>query len=156
LTGILNRARCEELLEAEISRSKRYRTDPFSVILFDIDHFKRINDTFGHATGDEVLKKIADITRKAIRACDFFARWGGEEFFVLLPHTHYDGALLAAEKLRMAQESTLFPGPERVTSSYGVAQFNGQEETLASLVKRADDALYNAKGKGRNKVEGMR
>jgi len=154
LTGILNRSRCEELLEAEISRNKRYRTDPFSIIIFDIDHFKAVNDTYGHATGDLVLKKIADSTRRAIRASDFFARWGGEEFFLLLPHTNFEQAKQAAEKLRQVHESTVFSGPGQVTSSFGAAQFKGQEETMESIVKRADDALYIAKRSGRNRVEG--
>jgi len=154
MTGILNRARCEELLAAEINRCRRYRTLPFSLVLFDIDQFKKINDSFGHPVGDKVLKKIVDTVKVTVRSSDIFARWGGEEFVVLLPHTEYANALLAAEKLRVAVAAISTRGLPSVTCSFGVAQYSNPDDTAKTLFKRADQALYVAKRGGRNRVDG--
>ncbi|BCO30885.1 hypothetical protein TspCOW1_09880 [Thiohalobacter sp. COW1] len=150
LTGLNNRRKFEELLLQEIERTNRYQR-PFAVIMFDIDHFKRINDRHGHDVGDAVLSELAAIVREQVRDTDIPARWGGEEFIVLLPETGIEGAGRAAEGLRRRIAGTLFTGAGRVTISLGVTQYQ-PGDSLDSLVKRADEALYRAKGEGRNRV----
>jgi diguanylate cyclase (GGDEF)-like protein len=120
------------------------------VILLDIDRFKEINDKYGHAKGDRVLKATADLLRKTIRNADSAGRWGGEEFLVVCPETDLAGAGALAEKLRMAFADTQFPEGIHRTASFGVAVFQG--EGVEELVGRADDALYAAKEAGRNRV----
>ncbi len=153
LTGLNNRHSLEAKLSAEMERSARYH-EPLSIILFDIDHFKHVNDTWGHPTGDEVLKKIARITRDHVREPDDLFRWGGEEFLLVTPHTTLEGALILAEKLRKSIASTAFPDVGAVTASFGVAQ-SLPGESREDWFKRADQALYRAKNTGRDKVTGF-
>ena len=151
LTGIFNRRQFNISLEAEISRTQRYHT-PLALILFDIDHFKRINDVFGHPVGDLVLKHLADLVRGKIREHDIFARWGGEEFVILTPGNGVDGARELAEKLRKEMEKYRFPEAGTVTSSFGVTELHADDKA-EDLLKRVDEALYQAKEMGRNRVE---
>lgn len=149
LTGAANRASFEEQLLAEQQRPDRA---PFSVLLFDIDGFKRINDTWGHARGDAVLKEIVRRVRATLRSSDTLARWGGEEFAVLLPQTDAAEGRVVAEKIRHAVAHQSFDRVGEVTASFGVAMGQGGE-TGAILLGRADEALYRAKRNGRNRVE---
>lgn len=151
LTGLFNKGKFNEVLKKEVERAKRYKR-PLSLIIFDIDHFKRINDTYGHKVGDEVLKELAKIIKSVIRKADFVARWGGEEFVILAPETDLDGALNLAEKLRQTVEKHQFPTVKNVTISLGVAQYI-DGETPEEFIIRADMALYKAKENGRNRVE---
>jgi diguanylate cyclase len=154
LTGLANRRRAHELLSAEVTRGQR-ATQPFAVALVDLDRFKRLNDRFGHAGGDEALRHFAEAARANMRACDLVARWGGEEFLLLMPETGLDQALEALERLRAQVESASIAsaqGEMRFTFSAGVAVYRvGQ--TVADTVARADRALYRAKAGGRNRVE---
>jgi diguanylate cyclase (GGDEF)-like protein len=124
-----------------------------SLIYFDIDHFKQINDTFGHDVGDLVLKKVARVVRKTLRRDDVVARWGGEEFVVLLPNTDKKAATVVAEKLRKAIKELEIPQLKgrKVTASFGVTEIK-KGDTLDSAIKRADEALYEAKRSGRDRV----
>ena len=151
LTGLFNRSRMSELLEMEIVRAERYKT-PFSVALMDVDHFKSINDTYGHLEGDEVLKALAEILRDNTRKSDIIARWGGEEFIILLPNTAVGSATRKVEQLRKAVADHPFAAIGQVTASFGVAQWQAGDDE-ESLVGRADVALYLAKESGRNRVE---
>jgi len=151
LTGIYNRMYWMDEFDKEISRSKRY-DHPLSVVMFDIDHFKSVNDTFGHQVGDQVLIKLVDIISESIRdRIDLFARYGGEEFILMLPESHLDGAKEMAEKLRQRIEEACFPNVEHITCSFGVSALR-VEDCKDVLIKRADDALYRAKEEGRNRV----
>jgi len=151
LTGQLNRWQFEDLLENEIHQALR-RGSRFALVLFDVDHFKSINDRYGHGTGDAVLRQLARIARTNIRSRDFLARWGGEEFVILLPGSDLDGGGRVAESVRARVETSDFPGPGDVTISAGVAQYQ-PTESWERLMDRADRALYAAKRKGRNRVE---
>ena len=150
LTRIYNRKKFNESLEMEIRRTKRYG-GVLSVIMFDIDHFKLINDKFGHDAGDMVLVSMAEIVCRAVRTTDLFARWGGEEFMVLTPGTGQKETADFAERIRMDIEAHSFKPVGSVTSSFGVAAFN-EYDTVESFLKRVDNALYKAKESGRNKV----
>jgi diguanylate cyclase (GGDEF)-like protein len=153
LTSAFNRRFLMETLSRERSRAVR-QNEPFSICLVDIDNFKAINDTYGHATGDAVLKHFAVLAPRGLRGIDTFGRFGGEEFLLALPGTERQGALAVAERMRVAIERAVFPGlPEerRVTVSAGVATYVPGEDTGA-LLARADKALYQAKGAGRNTV----
>ncbi len=155
LTGIFNRRTFFELLEAEVERARRYER-PLSLVMLDIDHFKKINDTHGHAVGDTVLKETTRIVQKSIRQTDVFARIGGEEFVILAPETTLQGTLELAGKVRGAMESaSMLPQGGKVTISFGVAELDATV-TIDELLKRADEALYQAKGNGRNRVEHYR
>jgi diguanylate cyclase (GGDEF)-like protein len=155
LTGLANRRHLFDQLAHEIQRSRRYDT-PLSVILIDIDHFKRINDTWGHSAGDAVLRTAAGVFRASSRETDVVARYGGEEFALLLPETALDGALTRAEALRAqvaTTDTTLTnDGALRITVSLGVAALC-PGENAEELMQRTDAALYVAKRKGRNRVE---
>lgn len=151
LTGIANRIRFSEALPVEFSRSRRYGV-ALSLVLFDIDHFKRINDTFGHTIGDEVLLELARRVRQSLRQVDLFARWGGEEFVVLLSYVNLEDGVHVAERLRTCIANKPFDGVGTVTCSFGVAQFRSDDDDKR-LVQRADEALYRAKKGGRNRVE---
>lgn len=151
LTGIPNRLRFDEVLHYSIDRAKRYKVN-LSVILFDIDNFKEVNDTYGHLCGDDVLKMIAKIGDDSIRKSDLIARWGGEEFIILQPDIPSDEAQILAERLRHAIESYNFKDVGKVTASFGVTHFK-EDDTKDTLIKRVDDALYEAKEHGRNRVE---
>jgi polar amino acid transport system substrate-binding protein len=149
LTNILNRLEIDKRLNEEIERAKRYKT-PLSIIYFDIDHFKKINDTYGHAKGDFILKEISKLIQKHIRKTDIFGRWGGEEFLIILPFTNGKKAFKIAEKLRKIIETHNFNGL-KITVSLGVTEFH-EKDDYVSILKRADKALYEAKEKGRNRV----
>ena len=150
LTGAWNRTYLEETLVAEMGRAERYR-QPLSLLIFDIDHFKAINDSHGHLVGDEVLIELTRRVRAHLRAVDVLARWGGEEFVLLLPHCGSAEALQVAEKLRALVADPPFPVAGQVTASFGLAQWQPHEH-LDTWLKRADDALYAAKAAGRNRV----
>ncbi|MBV9669879.1 MAG: diguanylate cyclase [Acidobacteriales bacterium] len=153
LTGIFNRRFFEERVIEEIDRCKRYSTE-LGVLLIDIDHFKAVNDDFGHLQGDEVLRQITQIFLQQMRKSDIVCRYGGEEFVILLPQIDRQHAMEAAEKLRRIIEGFSFPGIQRpVTVSVGVAHFPDNGKSRDSLVGAADTALYTAKQKGRNTVE---
>ena len=152
LTKLSNRRFANEALETELVRCKRYK-DKFSLILFDIDNFKKINDTHGHLVGDCVLVEIARLALQDSRGSDIVARWGGEEFIIFLPKTSKEQAVKKAESLRALMENTEIEPVSRVTSSFGVAELcYDQDETIESLTNRADQALYKAKNKGKNCV----
>lgn len=150
LTGLHNRRHFEKVAAVEMARSQRYG-QPLSLIVLDIDHFKAINDRFGHPGGDRVLTEISTLVRRILRTSDTIARWGGEEFAILTPQCHGAEAAKVAEKLRAAIASGTFDGVGQVTSSFGVAAFVAGE-SLETWVKRADLALYEAKTGGRNTV----
>lgn len=162
LTGVYNRRYLDDRLVQELKRTFRYER-PLSIIMFDIDHFKKVNDTHGHHAGDQVLRGCAECIRHAIREdIDWLARYGGEEFIVVLPETDLSGAMLVAERLRRQIEARAVPcreGSVTVTASFGVASFTppNQTEDLSvaeNLVECADNLLYMAKGEGRNRVKG--
>jgi len=150
LTGVYNRKKFKERLDLETERFRRYQIT-LSIIMFDIDHFKEINDRHGHDVGDQVLVELSRLTRNNIRDMDLLCRWGGEEFILLLPHTNLKSATLMAEKLRRMVESHEFPKVSRMTCSYGVTDFRKNDEEK-TLFKRVDEALYEAKKAGRNQV----
>lgn len=153
LTGLWNRLHVERAAAGEMDRATRY-CHATSLLLFDIDHFKRVNDRFGHRAGDDVLIGLAAALRECLRETDVTARWGGEEFLVLLPNTALADAVQAAEKLRRHVARTLStPDGQPVTISIGVAEWRGEGETLDAWVARADRVLYLAKENGRNRVE---
>lgn len=153
LTGIYNRLMFNELLEAELQRARRYGSD-LALIMFDLDHFKQVNDTYSHTMGDHVLKEVAQLVSENIRAHDIFTRWGGEEFTVLIPKSNRDQALVLAEKLRQLCEEHDFGDGLKVTASFGVTQLRA-DETVDLFIGRADQALYLAKSNGRNRVEAL-
>ncbi|MDD5275309.1 MAG: diguanylate cyclase [Methylovulum sp.] len=150
LTGAWNRGYFDRIIPIELARSLRYR-QPLSLIFFDIDHFKQINDTFGHAVGDTVLSELVRLTNANIRASDMLFRWGGEEFMILATSTRYHAAESLAEGLRSRISGHDIDGAGRITISLGVAEYVS-EESEARWFKRADDALYAAKNSGRNRV----
>jgi len=151
LTGLCNRHRFNELLEQEVARARRYHA-PLSLIMFDLDYFKNINDTYGHAVGDQVLRSVAEVLRKNVRDTDWVGRWGGEEFMVLCPEATEQDAMLIAEKLRRLVEGHAFETVKMITVSCGVTRFKAHD-SVDAFVSRADDGLYRAKEKGRNIVE---
>lgn len=150
LTGVNNRLRFAKVLGDEAERKRRTNT-PMALVMFDVDHFKRINDTYGHNVGDEVLKALANLVSTKVRVTDFFGRWGGEEFVLLLRDDDCEAAMAAAEKLRNLIASSDIPSVGKVTCSFGVAAWM-LGDTEASLVARADKALYESKKGGRNLV----
>lgn len=150
LTGIYNRHKFEEVFLLESERARRFSL-PLSMILIDIDHFKSVNDTYGHDIGDEVLKGLALVVQSNIRKIDVFARWGGEEFLILSPGTNKENIQELAEKLRRAVEEAIFPEIGRVTVSLGIATFK-PKDSFSDLFKRADEGLYIAKSNGRNQI----
>ncbi|MDD3443581.1 MAG: sensor domain-containing diguanylate cyclase, partial [Sulfurimonas denitrificans] len=150
LTGIYNRRKFEEIIKIEMERSARYNSN-LSLIMIDIDHFKRINDTYGHDEGDNVIRKTVEIVSKNIRHLDVFVRWGGEEFIVLCPQTESKNASILAEKLRVAIESVNYETLGKITCSFGVTSYI-KDEDKSSFIKRLDTALYSAKDEGRNRV----
>lgn len=151
LTGICNRRRFLELIHVELLEAKRYGM-PLALIFFDIDHFKAINDTYGHAAGDEVLQELTRIISGMIRHTDIFARFGGEEFIILVQNNDVKSARDMAEKMRSQLAHSNFPKVGTVTCSFGVAQYY-PNDTVETLITRADDAMYAAKQGGRNRVE---
>lgn len=156
LTGLHNRRSLEEQLRQEFLRSERYRA-PATLAMVDVDHFKRVNDAFGHPVGDRALVAVAAALRDSARVQDVVARYGGEEFCILMPHTDAHGAALAAERHRAAVANlppVAEPGPERLTVSIGLAAFPRPDvHGIEAWVRLADAALYRAKQGGRNRVE---
>lgn len=151
LTGLFNRNSFDETFGKELRRGQRYNND-LSLIIFDIDDFKNINDSYGHQAGDEVLIEISKIVLGNVREHDFVVRWGGEEFLILLPETTSDGAIIVAEKIRKVIESISFTNKDiKVTSSFGISLMK-KDDTEKELISRADKALYQAKESGKNKV----
>lgn len=154
LTGLFNRRYFFERTEKEVCRSKRY-DHPVSMIILDIDHFKKVNDQFGHPAGDKVLKEVGQICQEAIRDTDFAGRIGGEEFAVILIESDLDAAHLVAERIRSRVASNAFKLEGQwiqCTISAGISRFILQEDDLETFMKRADDALYRAKRTGRNQT----
>jgi diguanylate cyclase (GGDEF)-like protein len=157
LTQLPNRRHLDESLIAALSAADRHQL-PVTVLVMDLDHFKQVNDTYGHTTGDRVLEHVAEILRRAVRTEDVVGRWGGEEFLAVLPHTDDGGATQIAERLRQLVQDTPYPrkAGERgigITISVGCAtEFCGGDKD--SLINRADQALYRAKTDGRNSVRG--
>lgn len=150
LTGLANRRGGEKDIAAEISRARRQNT-PLSCVLLDIDHFKEVNDTFGHQAGDYVLREISALLRRTVRAYDVLVRWGGEEFLVVLPGVDHEQALKLAERIRHAVEHMPLAGIGSVTTSVGVAAL-GNDYSFDAMFAAADRRLYSAKASGRNTV----
>jgi diguanylate cyclase (GGDEF)-like protein len=156
LTQIFNRRYFNEALEREVNRSRRYER-VLSLIAFDIDHFKMVNDTHGHIVGDNLLRSIASSVKLRLRREDIFARTGGEEFAVLLPEIAIDGARTIAEKVRSIVQATPLKHDDQTipcTVSVGVATLRSSDASAEDLYKRADEQLYGAKQSGRNRVSG--
>lgn len=151
LTGLSNRMRLDQALAEERMRTQRYASG-FALLLIDVDHFKLVNDTFGHQVGDQVLVGIAKALHESVRQIDVVGRWGGEEFLVICREADLEGARVLAEKLRTTVHAHVFPGVGQKTVSIGVAIFE-QGEELNTTLARADAALYRAKQNGRNRVE---
>ena len=156
LTGLNNRHFLDAYMDKLISRSKR-RNTPISLLITDIDKFKRVNDTYGHDAGDEALREFARRLRGTVRGADLACRFGGEEFLVLMPDTTEQMAVQVAERLRKSIEEMPFDitgesDPLSVTTSVGVTSFNPELDDSKTLLKRADNALYEAKSQGRNRV----
>lgn len=154
LTHIYNRRRFLELLDHGIKNARQLNHD-LSLVFFDIDHFKNINDTYGHNIGDEILKMLTALTSETIRSSDVFARWGGEEFLILIESTTLENAAKMADKLRKTIMAYEFPEVKNVTCSFGVTAYH-HDDTVESFIGRADSALYRAKESGRNRVIGMK
>ena len=156
LTGLYNRMRFTEFVEQEIARARRTGEESCLVML-DLDHFKSVNDIFGHPNGDTILKWIAGVMKSQLRDTDILARFGGEEFTILLPGTSVEGAYNVAEKVRLAIEHCTFPGQMeklKLTASFGITSLTADANaTFDSVYREADKALYRAKDKGRNRIE---
>ncbi|TPQ50341.1 hypothetical protein C2U72_13875 [Prosthecomicrobium hirschii] len=155
LTGAINRRAFMEILQREVARSVRYG-HPLSVITLDVDHFKRINDAYGHAVGDDVLRQVAGALVAAVRTgVDEVARVGGEEFAVILPETHMEGACILADRLRglLAEIEIDGSDPSLITASFGIATWDNRFETIETWLAGADAALYRAKQGGRDRIE---
>lgn len=150
LTGLYNRHKLDMHLVREKERSDRYN-HVFSLVILDIDHFKSINDRFGHQAGDEVLRQVGALIKKSIRSSDIPGRWGGEEFLIICPETNRQGAKIFAEKIRKDLQAVSFVSDTTITISGGVAEYELKEDS-EKLVKRADDNLYKAKLSGRNRI----
>ncbi|MCP9494162.1 MAG: diguanylate cyclase [Pyrinomonadaceae bacterium MAG19_C2-C3] len=151
LTGLANRRRFERQLTREISRTRRYNR-PFCLLLIDIDRFKQVNDTHGHAVGDEALRRLAEVLQAGTRGIDTAARVGGEEFAVILPETDMHSGGEVAERLRQAISEMEVPEAGQITASIGIAEFPDSTPNGDDLYDAADTALYEAKNQGRNRV----
>jgi diguanylate cyclase (GGDEF)-like protein len=154
LTGLYNRKHLMETLDKEVSRSQRHSRS-FSLLVIDIDHFKKYNDTYGHLAGDEVLSKLASVFKESIRSSDYAARYGGEEFIIMLPEIGPEQGVEAAERIRHKVAEEIFSGDGesiKVTISVGVACYPKNGEDAESVIRNADAALYEAKELGRNRV----
>ena len=150
LTGLYNRNKLDDVLEQEYFRAIRYDRQ-FSILMADIDHFKEVNDTYGHVAGDKVLEAIGRMLKENTRIVDTSGRWGGEEFIMICPETECSQAVQIAEKIRSMVEQHNFTPAGRITWSIGIAEFH-HEKSISSLIEKADDALYRAKKEGRNRV----
>ena len=152
LTKLYNRRKFNSFLEYEISKANRYKEQQLSILLVDIDYFKNVNDFHGHLVGDNILQEVSKILTICSRDTDIVARWGGEEFILMLPQTNVEQAFLVAQKLRVTIEKHKFDEVKHITCSIGVTQFQRNEDK-DTLFKRVDSALYKAKNAGRNRVE---
>lgn len=150
LTETYNRRKFDEVAVIEQQRALHDKL-PFSVIMLDIDHFKRVNDQYGHSAGDQVLKYLCDVVRSLIRQGDMLIRWGGEEFLIVLPATQFDEAAPLAKRIRLEIKQEHFPSVGQLTVSLGVAQLR-TDDSIDSLIQRVDQALYRAKQTGRDRV----
>jgi len=150
LTQIYNRSKFNSELSEALRKAQIYHK-PFSIILFDIDHFKKVNDQYGHDIGDSVLIQVTSLVRNLLRNQDLFARWGGEEFVILLEDGTLNDAYELANRLRREIETFPFNTVKKLTCSFGISQFR-PNDTDATIMKRADNALYHAKQNGRNTV----
>jgi len=150
LTQIANRHKFNVVMDILMHRAQRYDL-PLSIIFFDIDDFKALNDKLGHETGDEILVELSALVQNTVRAADLLARWGGEEFIIVLPETNHAQAMALAEKLRLIIETHTFVITAKLTCSFGVTQLK-KDDDETSLLKRVDTALYSAKESGKNRV----
>jgi diguanylate cyclase (GGDEF)-like protein len=156
LTGLFNRKHLMDLFDMEMARTRRYRI-PFTVMIADIDHFKKINDTYGHLAGDSVLRRIADTLVQVVRECDHVGRYGGEEFLIILPNSDAIGAMQMAQRIREKISQVRFHNDGNtisMTISVGVAQCVDGKDSVEAILSRADTALYQAKANGRNQAIG--
>ncbi len=151
LTQIYNRLKLDAELEQQANLYDRYK-QPFSIMIIDIDLFKQVNDRYGHQSGDVVLVEFTQVIKKHIRKTDIFGRWGGEEFMLIIPNTDIHKAMIQAEKLRLLIAKHNFKIVGHLTASFGVAQFDEENNTIKQLISKADRALYQAKDQGRNRV----
>lgn len=151
MLGIFNRTKLMTVLADEIERANRY-TNNLSLIIFDIDHFKKINDSFGHQLGDEILNRIVSIVKNNIRVTDTLARYGGDEFVITCPETSLESVEKLANRIKNAVNNYESQQGIELSCSFGIAQFRNNKENIDSFIKRADDALYRAKSQGRNRV----
>ncbi len=159
LTGLYNHRSFQEMMDKEVARAVRYKRS-FALIMFDLDHFKRVNDTYGHPAGDAMLTAIGELILRAVRTSDFASRYGGEEFVIILPETPVRDALIFAERLRKAIEELEVKTGEhtlKVTTSLGVTGFTPSENNpdKKALIEAADKALYASKNKGRNQINAI-
>lgn len=151
LTGLHNRRSFKEILASALRTSRRH-CHPLSLVMIDLDHFKIVNDTFGHSVGDLVLKEFAALIQEKVRGEDVAVRWGGEEFIILLSHTDREAAAALSERIRSCfEQNPNSAAPLVLTASFGVAQFQNSDQD-DDLIRRADNALYRAKDEGRNRV----
>lgn len=154
LTGVYNYRYLRSAMDREVARAKRFREE-FAIIMLDVDHLKEYNDVHGHLQGSEVLRRLAQIVLGELRATDILAKYGGDEFVVILPQTPPDGARVLAERIRAAVSAYEFPGEDagtKITTSLGIARFPDDGEGTTELLEAADAALYGAKRGGRNRV----
>jgi len=151
LTKLYNRRKINHILEKEIHKAKRYKTQ-ISLILFDIDDFKKINDTFGHDSGDNVLKQLSKSVSTQLRDTDSMARWGGEEFLIVIPMLGVHETSMIAEKLRVTIESIQCENMIHLSCSFGIAEFDAINDSIESFINKADLAMYKAKANGKNCV----
>jgi len=155
LTGVYNKRQILNFLEKFLANFVRYKKDPFSIMMLDIDYFKKINDTYGHLAGDFVLKEFVKIIKNKIRSSDILGRFGGEEFILILPNTKVSGALKLAMRIKDEVENYVFEYAQeniKVTTSIGITSVS-LNDSVESLLERVDEALYDAKRKGRNRIE---
>ena len=155
LTGCYNKKEIQIFIEKLLYTYLRYKKEPFSLLMIDIDFFKKINDTYGHLAGDKALKEMTKIVFSLIRQSDFFGRYGGEEFLLVLPNTKITGAIKLAKRIKDSIESHIFKFDKndiKFTVSIGVTSV-GLNDSYESLISRVDEALYEAKNKGRNRIE---
>jgi diguanylate cyclase (GGDEF)-like protein len=152
LTGLYNRQKFFDILSTEVKRTRRYK-NPLSLIMFDIDFFKKINDNYGHDIGDEVLKLISETVQRLVREQDSVVRWGGEEFIILLPETNINGSETVAKKLNKTIKKIKEKDLPSITISLGVTTYRDTDDgNINKTLKRVDEALYIAKDTGRDKV----